>query len=139
MDTPYEPIGGGIEAVGKLRTNGCQIIIVSNRSNKLPERLAQANYDTNDFLAIVQASSPKPSKDAYKEAISMLEKEEIERANIYILGDSPDDYEACPIDLAGNFYAVTTGPNPKEDFLKLGVSDQHILASIADLPDKLLT
>lgn len=137
MDTPYKPIDGGHEAVEKLRKAGVQIIIVSNRVNKLSERLAQARYNPEDF-AIIQPEFPKPNKAAYKEALEGLAKQGVKRENTYIVGDSLDDFLACPEDLEGHFFAVTTGLNSRDEFLHIKVKEDNILPSITSLPEKII-
>lgn len=138
MDTAYRSIDGGLEAVDKLKTSDVVIVIVSNRTNKLGERLAQAKYYPEDFV-IIEAIPPKPDQKAYNEALDFLEKQGIKRDNIYIVGDSIDDYLACPDNLSGHFYAVTTGLNSKEEFTRLGAKPTNVLSSIALLPDEILT
>lgn len=133
METYYEAADGALELIKTLKDKNIKIVIVSNRINKLDERLRQANFNPKDFIAIIQPQIPKPSKKAYAEAIEILEKANVNRKNIVILGDSPDDYAACPDDLTQNFFAVTTGPNTSEDFLILGLSQDHILMSTREL------
>jgi len=138
MEKPFEPIEGGLEAIKTLNQGEVQIVIVSNRINKLPERLEQAGYDQHSFLAIVQPTEPKPSKKAYLEAIKVLTEKGVPKENIFITGDSLDDYQACSNDLLENFSALLTGPNTEEEFIESGVEKNNILTSISDLPNFIL-
>ncbi len=134
----FKPIDDGLEFVKILNQKDILIVIVSNRINKLPERLEQAGYNPNSFLAIVQPDKPKPNKEAYSEAIRILNENGAREENIFIAGDSLDDYEACPNHLAKHFFALLTGPNTKEEFMKAGVEKDKILTSFSNLPDLIL-
>ena len=134
MQTPYKAISGALRLVKSLNRKKAKIAIVSNRTNKLVERLVQAKYNPKHFIAIIQPASPKPSKDAYKEALTLLQKKGTQANDIFIMGDSIDDYQAVRRELKNNFYAVSTGPNTRKEFLKAGLSPKQIISS----PIKLL-
>ena len=138
MEKPFEPINDGLKTVKRLKQEGISIVIVSNRINKLPERLEQAGYNQNYFLAIVQPKEPKPSKQAYSEAIQTLKQVGVKEKDIFIAGDSLDDYEACPDHLTKRFFALLTGPNTEEEFIEAGVEKDNVLISISDLPNMIL-
>lgn len=133
METAYEAMDSALKLVQTLNQEGAKIVIVSNRTNKLSERLAQAKFESSHILGIIQPASPKPSKDAYKEALDLLGKAGVARGDVYILGDSLDDYQSCPDDLEQRFYALTTGPVPETDFLASGIPKEHILSSPSEL------
>lgn len=133
METQYEAMDGALELIESLYQSEARIVIVSNRTNKLPERLGQAKFEPSHFLGIIQPTSPKPSKDAYNEALLILEKAGVARGDVYILGDSLDDFMACQDDLKQHFYALTSNAIQNEMFLSAGVSKEHILSSPGDL------
>lgn len=133
METHYHPTEGGAEFIRALYESAKKIIIVSNRTRKLPERLSQANYNPAWFMAILSADKPKPDKSAYLKAINRLEASGVDRSDIYILGDDVDDYISCPDDLRDNFIAVLSGLNSSEDFEKLGLSKERMVESLDEL------
>jgi len=133
METPYEAIDGALELVDTLQQRDTTIVIVSNRTNKLAERLEQAKFNPNHFSAIIQPAEPKPSQNAYKEALEFLAEKGVARSNVYVLGDSIDDYQACPEDIRANFYAVLAGPNTKEDLVAAGIKEGQLLNSPKEL------
>lgn len=135
MEKFFKPTDNGVETVKMLNQKGILIVIVSNRINKLPERLEQAGYNQSSFLSIVQPKEPKPGKGAYSEAILALKQGGVKEENIFIAGDSLDDYEACPNHLINHFFALLTGPNTEEEFMKAGVKKDKILINISNLPD----
>lgn len=124
METPYKEIPGGNLFVQTMFAQEVPMIIVSNRVNKLEERLVQAGYDPTNFLAILKAEPAKPDQKAYGEAISKLPNK------ITIIGDHTDDYLACPDNLRLNFIAVTTGLTTAEEFEKIGVKKDKIWQSL---------
>ena len=130
METPYRATEEGLEFVQGQLALGILMIIVSNRVNKLEERLTQAGYNPKDFLAILKAEPAKPDQKAYDPAIALLQEKEIPKSRIKIFGDHPDDYLACPDDLRTNFVAVTTGLTTREGFIKVGVNEQNIWQSL---------
>ncbi|KKS97556.1 MAG: hypothetical protein UV74_C0012G0011 [Candidatus Woesebacteria bacterium GW2011_GWB1_43_14] len=134
LETPYEATEGTVSLVGTLYKNGDRIVIVSNRTNKLQERLVQAGYNPKWFLAIIQPEVPKPDKEAYTGAIKLLHGQGVDRQYIYIIGDSIDDLEACPSDLVDNFYALTQDPKLIEMFERAGVKRTNIVDSFQNLP-----
>lgn len=137
MQTPYKAVEGALELVNSLQQKDAKIVIVSNRTNKLSERLAQASFDPDKFLAIIQPTVPKPDPKAYTEALEVLEKSGVDLKNIYILGDSLDDFSACPVNLRVNFFAVVSGPNSAEEFVSLGLTTRQILNTPQDLLEKM--
>lgn len=133
METPYGAIDGALELVDTLQQREATIVIVSNRTNKLAERLEQAKFNPSYFSAIIQPAEPKPSQNAYKEALDLLAENGVARNNVYVLGDSIDDYQACPADVRANFYAVLAGPNTKQDLVAAGINEEQLLNSPKDL------
>ena len=134
METPYEAMAGAVSVVKKFVKNGNKVVIVSNRANKLEERLTQAKFDPKWFLAIIQPSHSKPDKRAYDEALKILAKEKIDRKNIFVLGDSPDDFIACRKGLRNGFYALTRDLELSRKFKKARLPKTHIVSSLKLLP-----
>ena len=123
--TPYKAMDGGEEFFSRAHDLAIPVVIVSNRANLLDVRLKQADYNPAWFL-IKEAKPPKPSQEAYSEAIALLEGKGVKRLKITIFGDHPDDYLACPDDLRPNFVAVLTGLTTAEEFEKVGVAKDKI-------------
>lgn len=130
LETFYAETPGGNIFVLTLSDKGVPIVIVSNRVNKLADRLTQAGYKVTDFLAIIEANPKKPNAGAYDGATDLLTKNGVLRSNISILGDHPEDYLACPEDLKPNFVAVLTGLTTAEEFEKVGVAENKIWQSL---------
>lgn len=126
METPYTETPGGNLFVRTMFDQKVPMVIVSNRVNKLEERLVQAGYNPINFLAILKAEPPKPDRKAYDGAVAKLLENGSERLKITIIGDHADDYLACPGDLRPNFIAVLTGLTKAEEFEKVGVSIKNI-------------
>jgi beta-phosphoglucomutase-like phosphatase (HAD superfamily) len=137
METFYEETPNGNLFVRAMFDQGVPIVIVSNRVNKLEERLVQAGYNPGYFLAILKVESTKPDQKAYNPAIAILEEKEIPKSGIKIFGDHTDDYQACPEDLKPNFIAVLTGLTTAEEFEKAGVANERIWQKLE--PQNLLT
>ena len=121
METPYRETLGGNEFVQTLSGQGVPMVIVSNRVNKLEDRLVQAGYNPKSFLSIIKAEPAKPDQHAYDSAIALLFGKQV-----MIMGDHMDDYLACPDDLRSNFIAVLTGLTTVEEFEKAGVAPDNI-------------
>lgn len=138
MEKLFEPTDNGLDVVNILNQNNILVIIVSNRINKLPERLEQAGYKQNSFLAIVQPDESKPSKNAYSKAIRILKDNNVTDENIFIVGDSLDDYAACPKYLENHFFSILTGPNTEKEFIESGVKKSNILEDISSLPNEII-
>lgn len=137
MLTPYEASKGAVEFVKELRRKMIPIVIVSNRINKLEDRLLQAGFEVGDFAAILQAEPAKPDKQAYNGAIEFLKNLDIDRPNFVVTGDHPDDYLACPAEIAGQFTAVLTGLSTRAEFVNLGVATDMIFESLTQLGNHL--
>jgi HAD superfamily hydrolase (TIGR01549 family) len=134
MKTPYEAMAGAVSLIRKFVANGNTVVIVSNRANKLEERLTQAKFDSKWFSAIIQPANTKPDKRAYDEALKALANEKIDRRNIFVLGDSPDDFIACRKGLRANFYALTRDLELSRKFKKARLTKSHIVSSLKLLP-----
>ncbi len=133
MDTPYTSLEGAFGFIRKIREGKGEIIIVSNRTNKLAERLIQAGFNQQDFLAIVQPKNLKPDQKAYDEALQLLKERGVNPENVLIIGDSPDDFLACPDKLKGQFYGLLTGPTTAEEFLLCGLPQAQICTDLETL------
>ncbi|HLD03493.1 MAG TPA: HAD-IA family hydrolase [Candidatus Dojkabacteria bacterium] len=137
MVTYFNPTPGALEMVKAAKQKGVPVLIVSNRTNKLAERLVQAGFAPEDFLKIIEPAVKKPSEGAYTEAFAELATNKVQPQETLIIGDSLDDYQALSPELKNNFAAVTTGPNSRDEFIALGVLMENVLDSLAGL-DKIL-
>lgn len=122
MNTPYQATEGGVEFVKTVFEQGISIVIASNRTRMLSERLEQAEYRKEWFLDIVECDPKKPEVGAYSGSISKFNASK----EIIIIGDHPDDYLACPDNLRAGFIAVLTGLTTAEEFTKAGVAISNI-------------
>lgn len=122
METPYTETSGGNIFVRTMFDQEVPMVIASNRTKMLAERLVQAGYKLEWFLGIVECDPKKPAVGAYGEAVEILKAPE----TIIAIGDHTDDFLACPKDMRTNFVAVTTGLTTKEEFLGAGVDEQNI-------------
>src|SRR3990172_4068473 len=138
MDTNFTATPGALELVKAAKQKNVPVLIVSNRTNKLAERLVQAGFAPEDFSKIIEPAIKKPTQGAYTEALAELAAHKIPPQDTLIIGDSLDDYQACPPELKNNFKAVTTGPNSGDEFFKLGVASENVLDSLVSLA-KILT
>lgn len=122
MNTPYQATEGGVEFVKTVFEQGISIVIASNRTRMLSERLEQAKYRKEWFLDIVECDPKKPEVGAYSGAISKFNASK----EIIIIGDHPDDYLACPDYLRVSFIALLTGLTTAEEFEQVRVSKDKI-------------
>ena len=131
----YSPTPKAIEFIEKTDQLNIPVVIVTNRTKMIAERLEQAGFDANSFEDITSLDVPKPDQHAYDSAIASLNKLGSKRETILFLGDHPHDFLAVPEDLKSNFYAVLTGLNEAVEFEKLGLPAENILLDIGELID----
>ena len=137
MNTPYTATSGAHELISTAKQKEIPVIIVSNRTNMLAERLQQAGFNPKDFVNFIAPAIKKPNIGAYTEALAELATHKAQPKTTLIIGDSLDDFLALPENLKDNFLAVVTGPNTKEEFYKLGVSADNVLKSLVDFNNTL--
>lgn len=135
MQNNYAPTKGAISFM-KHFSNGNEVVIVSNRTRVLEVRLLQAGLETSWCKAVLEATQPKPSKEAYSAALTFLNEADIPIGEIYIIGDNIDDYLACTEEYAPNFCAVLTGSNEHEDFTKAGLSESNIFKDLTEVAQR---
>jgi beta-phosphoglucomutase-like phosphatase (HAD superfamily) len=138
-EKPYSPTLGGLEFITNLNEKGVDIIIMTNRLKILELRLKQAGYYEKWFLGFVTPAEGKrkPDKEAYLPAIGLLKERGFTFKDIAVIGDHPNDFEAIPEDNEKKklmiFYAVLSGTSTKQDFIKLGLSENNIFKNLTKI------
>jgi phosphoglycolate phosphatase len=137
-DHPYPAIEGALRALESLRAAGHSLWIVTKRSRRrLHDRLSQAGLPAALFHGIFPAESQpriKPHPDCFAPVWAALGGRDGEA--VYV-GDRHEDRAAA--EAAGiGFYAVLTGPEVSVGFPG-DIADHAVMASIAELPARLLS
>ena len=115
MDTPYTPRDGMAQLVEMLLEKGTKLYILSNRTNKLAQRLEQAGFTKEDF-EIYEAVEKKPNQLAYSEVFEDLKKQGIEKEEVVIYGNHISDYLALPDKWRDRFIATPRTLESFEEF-----------------------
>lgn len=136
------PIFPGVkEALEKL-SKYFYLSLLSNRTLRtiLPQ------VDKNGILHFFQfcvaseeTKFKKPDPQSMNPVFARYKLLGVEPRKIILVGDTIEGDWRLANNLGLEFFAVTSGGmNTKESFLKQGVAEDHILNSVADLPDTLL-
>lgn len=131
-DKPFWANKGGVELVNYCKQQGICQGILTNRTNMLPERLAQAGYPSLDFLLTPpSAEYRKPSPKAFDAVLEELAKKGIGKEETLSIGDHTDDYLSAKA--AGiRFIGVLTGETTKEEFISAGLDQELILSNLEE-------
>ncbi|MFH1333260.1 MAG: HAD-IA family hydrolase [archaeon] len=132
-DKPFFATNGGISLVNHFKTKGVYQGILTNRTNMLPERLAQAEYPALDFLLTPSSKEHrKPSPRAFDAVLEELAQKGISKEEVLSIGDHTDDYLSAKA--AGiKFVAVLTGETTKEEFVKKGLEENRIVKNLQEI------
>jgi len=128
---------GAKELMVYLKTRGWHIAIVSSSSRLLVQQDLEA-VGVLDFVDSVWGQEDslyhKPDPRVLAPILDHLEKKDLSKDVCVYIGDSTRDY----LTARGNgilFFAVTTGQEKPESFLKLGLKDEYIVTTLLDLLD----
>ncbi len=131
----YDPTPGALEAVKKLKELRLVVGLVTNRVRMLPERLAQAGFNTEDFAFMHIPPEPefrKPHPRAFEEAIKYLENIGIRPEQTIMFGDHSDDYYSSFYQNI-KFVGVLQGRTTREEFHEIGIEDSLIVEDLTDI------
>ena len=137
-DAPIPLVPGGFEAMVKLFCNFHLSILTSRGRDSLLFHIDSYKYLFKFVIAFGDIDFHKPDPRSIEAVIERYKILGVKREEIIYVGDTPHIDWPPAKDCGIEFYGVTTGPNKREKFLEIGLDENHILDSIADLPDVLL-
>ena len=129
---PYQPTQYAKNAIAFLKEHSFTICLLTNRTTMIEERLRQVGFDPNDFYCILpppKKEFAKPHHFAFVPVITRLREKGIQKEEILVIGDHPDDYISSRHQNL-LFGAVLTGTSTKDDFLTEGLSEVAIRRSL---------
>ncbi len=135
MSKTIIPTLGAIDAITELTQQNIKIGIVTNRNNKLEERLTQAGFDLRNLLFISAPTTPdekKPNPNALKSALKILADHSIYPANIAFIGDHLDDFAVAKYQ-GLYFIGLLQGSTTKQDFVDAGLEESLIVPSLSNI------
>lgn len=141
MAEPLPTFPGTREAVEQLHDH-FQLTILTNRYFKTIMSQLNHNGLANFFDLIVTPETSghkKPEPGSIDPILAHYRDFGIDRHNIILIGDTVEgDWKLAQV-IGIEFYAVTSGGvDTREKFLAAGTPEDHILNSVADLPNILL-
>jgi len=128
----YEATPGACETLRKFQESGMVMGLVTNRVNKVKERMTEAGFDMNDFAFIYTPSEKqfaKPHPRAFEPALEDLKRKGIRPEQVVMFGDHTDDYYSAFYQNI-NFVAVVQGHITRDEFRSVGIEDSLILDSL---------
>jgi HAD superfamily hydrolase (TIGR01549 family) len=139
METKYKPREDMIGFVEELKEKGIKFYILSNRSNKLKERLEQAGYNEADFeIYSAPDGHRKPDKESYQEVLRAVEKDDFRIKEVLVLGDHIHDYLGLPDEWKDRFRALPDNELQKDAFEGLvEFPKKYICENVAQLRDSI--
>lgn len=124
-DLSYTECSGAGDVVSFFREKNITQMILTNRANKISQRLREAKIDDATFKKIITPQETKPSVQAYDEVKLILDEDQLDKSSVISIGDHLHDYEsASKNDIA--FFAVLTGTSTKEEFIYRGLPENYI-------------
>lgn len=139
-DMPIQVFPGTRRALRKIREK-CFLGIISNRDRtSLERRLKQSDIDLGWFEVIqaieCEKSNPirKPDPEVFIKPCCKIYAHGYSPEEAVLVGDAIVDYQTT-IDTPVDFVGVLSGLTSRKMFLAAGVPGEHILNSVADLPD----
>ncbi len=130
-------VSGGREALRKLAGKYFLSILTSRRRNGTLHHIDSYKHLFRFVVAFEDIEFHKPDPRSIEAVIEIYKTFGIKREEIVYVGDTPDIDWPPARECGVEFYGVTTGPNKREKFLAAGLDENHILNSIADLPNVL--
>ena len=139
---PYEHVPasrGAKEVMEYLMYRVPMGIVTSRRRDEFFVHAEKSGLDMRLFKWVLTSSDTeyhKPDPRVFDTILRDIEGYGIGRAGIVYVGDNHNDFLAAR-DAGLRFFGVTTGVTTKEDFLALGLEEENILSSMAELPGRL--
>lgn len=135
---PIPVFPGTREALGKIREK-CFLGIISNRDRTSLERRLEQSRISIDWFAVIQSIEEpnciyKPDPEVFTQPCCKIYAHGYSPEEAVLVGDTIVDYQTT-IDTPIDFVGVLSGLTSKEMFLEAGVPEEHILNSVADLPN----
>jgi HAD superfamily hydrolase (TIGR01549 family) len=126
-------VNGAVETVEKLKDSNFRLGLVSSKKRFfIKEHLKQANFDINDFEAVVGAEDTEKNKPHPDPLIHACELMNVKPKEVIYIGDALVDFLSAR--QAGiKFIGVLSGGTDEEIFRKNGV--ENILKSVKELPN----
>lgn len=133
---PHKTTPGALEIVKRFKDAGIVMGLVTNRKRMLKERLQQVGFDMNDFAFVYQPQSTdqrKPHPKSLDLALEeLLQKYNIDRHEILVVGDHMDDMQAARAH-GVDFMAVLQGGAVREEFLAHKLDPHAIISHLGEL------
>jgi FMN phosphatase YigB (HAD superfamily) len=118
--TSYKPMPGMLELVEELKEKDVKLYILSNRTRMLEDRMAQAGFVPSDFkIYSALEGHRKPDQLAYTPVLEELDRDKIEKNEVLVIGNHPDDYLALPDEWKERFRAIPDSEIQRERFVGL--------------------
>ncbi|KUK77357.1 MAG: hypothetical protein XD93_0385 [candidate division WS6 bacterium 34_10] len=133
--TSYKPMSGMLEFINELKEKGVKLYILSNRTRMLEDRMAQAGYVPTDFkIYSALDGHRKPDQLAYTPVLEEIERDKIERSEVLVIGNHPDDYLALPDEWKERFRAIPDSEIQRERFVGLTeLSENEIYKEVINI------
>lgn len=140
MDTKYEATEGMFKFVKRMKEKGVKLYILSNRSNKLEERLKQAGYNPNDFeIYSAPEGHAKPDKESYTEVLESVKKTINQSSELLVIGDHIYDYLGLPEEYRERFRAIPDSELQRDAFLQMEeFPKEHLFDSVSQLEESIM-
>ncbi|MBI4149881.1 HAD-IA family hydrolase [Candidatus Woesearchaeota archaeon] len=140
-DYPFQEIEGATNTLQHLREQGIIVGVLTSDFRdsffRRAQRVGHMTYlDSNLIFCAGDTPYTKPDGRAFLPILDRLQSQGIGKEEMIFVGDLLTDYQAAK-EAGVHFFAVTTGFQTANDFLRAGVSHSHILSSIAELPLRL--
>jgi phosphoglycolate phosphatase-like HAD superfamily hydrolase len=135
---PISLVPGGFETLMKLFCDFYLSILTSRGWESTHFHIHNYRHLFRFVITSQDTEFHKPDPRSMHPIIKNYKLLGVPQENIVYVGDNVDADWKLAHSLEMKFYAVTTGINSRKDFLAAGLSSDHVLNSITDLPNILI-
>ena len=137
-DKPISLVPGGFEALINLFCFFYLSILTSRGRESTNFHIQAYRHLFRFVITSGDTEFHKPDPRSMHPVFKNYEMLDVQQENIIFVGDNIDADWKLAQSLEMEFYAVTSGVNSRDEFIAAGVSPDHVLNTIADLPKILI-